>query len=76
MRKILELEKISSKLLVISGLIAVITALIVLGPFVTIWVLNTLFPVLAIPYTFKTWLAALIVVSIVKARTLVTGDGR
>jgi len=31
-------------------------------PFVLIWSLNTLFPVLAIEYTFHTWLAASIVV--------------
>ena len=31
----------------------------VLGPFLVIWSLNTLFPALAIPYTFWTWLAAL-----------------
>jgi hypothetical protein len=35
--------------------------LVVLGPLVTIWALNTLFPVLAIPYTFDTWLAVIIV---------------
>jgi hypothetical protein len=36
-----------------------LVALVVLGPLVTIWTLNTLFPVLAIPYTLQTWLAAL-----------------
>lgn len=29
------------------------------GPLLTLWTLNTLFPVLAIPYTWQTWLAAL-----------------
>lgn len=33
-------------------------ALVILGPIAAIWALNTLFPVLAIPYTFYTWLAA------------------
>ena len=32
-------------------------ALIVIGPLLGIWALNTLFPVLAIPYTWQTWLA-------------------
>lgn len=32
---------------------------VALGPLVTIWTLNTLFPVLAIPYNFETWVAAL-----------------
>lgn len=30
---------------------------IAIGPLLTIWALNTLFPVLDIPYTFWTWLA-------------------
>jgi hypothetical protein len=33
--------------------------MVVAGPLITLWALNTLFPVLAIPYTFWTWLAAL-----------------
>lgn len=32
---------------------------VAIGPLVTIWTLNTLFPVLAIPYNFDTWVAAL-----------------
>jgi hypothetical protein len=30
---------------------------IVIGPLLGIWSLNTLFPVLAIPYTIETWAA-------------------
>lgn len=30
---------------------------VIFGPIVTIWSLNELFPMLAIPYTFWTWLA-------------------
>ena len=37
--------------------ITLIVAIIVFGPIVGIWSLNTLFPVLAIPYTWQTWLA-------------------
>ena len=37
----------------------VLAAIIIIGPLVTIWTLNTLFPVLAIPYTFETWVASL-----------------
>ena len=36
-------------------LIAIVVILVVIGPFLTIWALNTLFPVLAIPYTMETW---------------------
>ena len=39
-----------------AGIIAII-ALIIFGPFITIWGLNTLFPVLAIPYTLETYFA-------------------
>jgi hypothetical protein len=31
----------------------------VFGPLISIWALNTLFPLLAIPYTFETWLAVI-----------------
>ncbi len=41
-------------------LIVVVVLGIVFGPLAVIWALNTLFPVLAIPYTFKTWLAILV----------------
>ena len=37
--------------------ITLIVAIIIFGPIVGIWSLNTLFPVLAIPYTWETWLA-------------------
>lgn len=43
-----------------SLLILLSIVLIAVGPLVTIWCLNTLFPVLSIPYTFWTWLAALV----------------
>ena len=35
-------------------------AVIVLGPILTIWALNTLFPALAIPYTLETWFAVIV----------------
>jgi len=35
--------------------------LVVIGPLLSIWALNTLFPVLAIPYSFDTWLAVILV---------------
>lgn len=37
--------------------IALILLVIVFGPIAGIWSLNTLFPVLAIPYTLETWCA-------------------
>lgn len=44
----------------IVGIILLIIGLIIAGPLLILWALNTLFPVLAIPYTIWTWLAALI----------------
>ena len=37
------------------------------GPIALIWALNTLFPVLAIPFTVETWLAAFIIPAAFKA---------
>ncbi len=42
------------------GIVALIVLLVIAGPLLILWALNTLFPVLAIPYTVWTWLAALI----------------
>ena len=33
-------------------------AMVIIGPIVTIWVVNVLFPALAIPTTFETWCAS------------------
>jgi hypothetical protein len=44
----------------IVAFIALVILLVVFGPFFTIWSINTLFPVLAIPYTFETWCAVIL----------------
>jgi len=49
---------------VVLGIVAAVIALIIAGPLLIIWALNTLFPVLAIEYTMYTWLAALILGSV------------
>ena len=49
-----------SKLVLVAGFGLLIIALIILGPLLTIWALNTLFPVLAIPYNVYTWAAVLV----------------
>lgn len=41
------------------GIVLLFFCLIVLGPLLTIWALNTLFG-LSIDYTFKTWVATLL----------------
>ena len=45
------------KLIISIGIIAFV---ILIGPLAGIWSLNTLFPVLVIPYTWETWLAFLL----------------
>jgi hypothetical protein len=50
-------------------ILALVVLLIVLAPIATIWSLNTLFPVLAIPYTFDTWASALILGGVVGGTT-------
>lgn len=50
---------ITSLLKLVVG-IAFIVLAIVLGPLAGIWSLNTLFPILVIPYTWETWLAFLL----------------
>ena len=44
----------------IIGVIALVILLVILGPLLTIWAFNTLFPALAIPYTFSNWCAVII----------------
>jgi hypothetical protein len=41
--------------------IILITIVVIGGPIAGIWSLNTLFPILAIPYTVETWLAFLLI---------------
>jgi hypothetical protein len=44
----------------IVAFIALVVLLVIFGPFFTIWALNTLFPILAISYTFETWCAVIL----------------
>jgi hypothetical protein len=50
-------------------IVLVVILLIVFGPILLIWSLNTLFPLLAIDYTFKTWLAALLLAGTVSSHS-------
>jgi hypothetical protein len=49
------------KLIALIALVAFIIALVIVGPLLTIWALNILFPVLAIPYTWQTWVSVVII---------------
>jgi hypothetical protein len=41
--------------------LTLVVTVIIMGPLLSIWALNTLFPVLAIPYTLDTYAAMLLV---------------
>jgi hypothetical protein len=41
--------------------LVLIVIIIIVGPLLSIWSLNTLFPVLAIPYTLETWAATALI---------------
>jgi hypothetical protein len=47
--------------------VVLITLLVLIGPLVTIWALNTLFPVLAIPYTFDTWASVVVIQAVLRS---------
>lgn len=49
----------------------VIIALIIIGPLLILWSINTLFPVLAIPYDVWTWLAVVVLFGAVRANVSV-----
>lgn len=49
-------------------LIILLVVLIAVGPLLTIWAINTLFPILAIEYSISTWAAVVILGSLVQVR--------
>ena len=48
-------------------LLVVAIAAAIFGPLLTIWAANTLFPVLAIPYSLETWAAVILLGGFFKA---------
>jgi hypothetical protein len=51
--------------------ILLVIALLIAGPFIVIWSANTLFPALAIPYTWQTWLATILLGAFFRANVTV-----
>ena len=51
--------------------IALILVLLAIGPWLVIWSLNTLFPVLAIEFTFWTWGAVVIMGTFFRANVTI-----
>lgn len=56
---------------VIAGAVVLVIFLIIIGPIITIWSLNTLFPVLAIPYDIWTWVAVIVLGAFLRANVSV-----
>lgn len=52
----------------IVGIIILAVIVIIFVPHLVIWALNTLFPVLAIAHTWKTWAAIVIVIAAINSR--------
>jgi hypothetical protein len=59
-----------TSVMVVLAVIAVI-ALLIVGPLIVIWSMNTLFPVLAIPYDIWTWLATVFLFAAIRANVTV-----
>lgn len=51
--------------------LAFVLFLIVIGPVLTIWAANALFPALSIPYTFETWAAVILLGAFFRANVSV-----
>jgi len=44
----------------ITAIVLLVTLVIMMGPLLMIWALNTLFPMLDIAYSFETWISIVI----------------
>ena len=67
--------KVSSE----TGLILMVIFIVlvaIFGPLLTIWALNTLFPVLAIPLSLDTWMAAFVLGGVVGGSTGLSFGGK
>ena len=63
-----------SKLFSLLVLIGLLVLIVVIGPLVTIWALNTLFPALAIAYSLETWVAVVIIGTALRANVSIKKD--
>jgi hypothetical protein len=63
-----------NKLTTIVLMIILLIVLIAIGPIVVIWALNILFPILAIQFTFYTWLAVVILGAFLRANVSIKKD--
>ncbi len=63
----------SKTTLYILGVVIFAVAVVIGAPLALIWALNTLFPVLNIPFTLETWLAAFIIPAAFKSEVTFKG---
>ncbi len=64
-----------SVIMALGGLTAIllVVAIFTLGPLFVVWALNTLFPILEIPYTFSTWCAVIVLAWFLRVKISVKG---
>lgn len=55
-------------------LVLLIIAIIIIGPILTIWAVNTLFPALTIPYTLQTWAAVILLGAFLRTNITTKGN--
>ena len=55
------MTKTTKDIITIVAVLALAVLAVIFGPLLTLWALNTLFPVLAIPYNFYSWLAVVLI---------------
>lgn len=63
-----------SKLIALLGLIGFIVVLVLIGPLATIWAFNTLFPTIAVAYSFESWVAVVIIGAFLRANVSIKKD--
>ena len=63
-----------SKFLLYTGMIILILVLLAIGPLAVIWAWNTLFPAVAVQFTFWTWLAVVILGAFFRANVSIKKD--
>lgn len=54
------MTKTTKDIITIVAILAFAVLAVIFGPLITIWAVNTLFPMLAIPYNFYSWLAVVV----------------
>lgn len=54
------MTKTTKDIITIVAILALAVLAVIFGPLITIWAVNTLFPMLAIPYNFYSWLAVVV----------------